>query len=218
LAIVVKLAEVIISTMQYVIFHGAYGSANGNWFPWLKSKLESQGHEVFVPQYPEEDYEEVLAGVKRDGTFKFEKFTLNSWLNTFKTEVYPKLKDNPVFIGHSIGPLFILHILSTFDIKIKKAYFIAPFLRLPEDDPPYDLVIRAFNADKLDFEAIKEKIAESLVIYSDNDPGVPIPNALEYAKALGSKTMLISGMGHFNAGSGITEFPRLLELLKEGNS
>ena len=35
---------------NYVIIHGSFGSKDGNWFPWLKSKLE--GKDVEVPQMP----------------------------------------------------------------------------------------------------------------------------------------------------------------------
>jgi len=34
------------------IFHGVNGSPEENWFPWLKGKLEADGHKVFVPQFP----------------------------------------------------------------------------------------------------------------------------------------------------------------------
>lgn len=28
---------------NYIIIHGSFGSKDGNWFPWLKSKLNNKG-------------------------------------------------------------------------------------------------------------------------------------------------------------------------------
>lgn len=38
--------------MKYFILHGSFGSKDGNWFPWLKEKLEEKGEEVILPQMP----------------------------------------------------------------------------------------------------------------------------------------------------------------------
>ena len=43
--------------MKFVIFHGAFGSPEGNWFPQLKEKLELFGQEVIAPQFPIDDWE-----------------------------------------------------------------------------------------------------------------------------------------------------------------
>ena len=37
---------------NYIIVHGSFGSCDGNWFPWLKQKLESKKLIVDVPQMP----------------------------------------------------------------------------------------------------------------------------------------------------------------------
>ena len=37
---------------KVVIIHGANGSPEENWFPWLKKELETKGIEVIIPQFP----------------------------------------------------------------------------------------------------------------------------------------------------------------------
>ncbi|MBI2622163.1 hypothetical protein HYW66_00820, partial [Candidatus Microgenomates bacterium] len=53
--------------MKFIIFHGAFGSPEGNWFPELKEKLVVLGQEVIVPEFPVENWEEVS---KKDRTYK----------------------------------------------------------------------------------------------------------------------------------------------------
>ena len=31
---------------NYIIIHGSFGSKDGNWFPWLKEKLEQEIDEI----------------------------------------------------------------------------------------------------------------------------------------------------------------------------
>ena len=72
------------------IIHGSYGSPEENWFPWLKSDLEKLGCRVYVPRFPTP-----------------EKQSLEKWLDVFK-EYDGFVDSETIFIGHSLGPAFIL--------------------------------------------------------------------------------------------------------------
>lgn len=37
---------------KILILHAWYSRPEDNWYPWLKSKLEKSGYEVYVPDLP----------------------------------------------------------------------------------------------------------------------------------------------------------------------
>jgi hypothetical protein len=55
--------------MQFIIFHGTFGSKDGNWFPWLDRELLKLGQKVIRPQMPIDDYE--LANKEYENTGKY---------------------------------------------------------------------------------------------------------------------------------------------------
>ena len=115
--------------MQFVIFHGSFGSPEGNWFPELKEKLEAFGQKVIVPQFPTETWEEITkAGPNVAPKYQ----SLENWLAVF-AKVYRDLKSGEplCFIGHSLGPVFILHVVDRFNIQLDSAIFVSPFFVSP---------------------------------------------------------------------------------------
>ena len=168
--------------MKFVIFHGAFGSAEGNWYPELKEKLESLGQEVIIPQYPVDDWDKVTQlGLGID----LRNQNLSNWLKLFKKEVLPKIKKDEklCFIGHSLGPVFILHIVSKFNIKLDSAIFVSPFMdRLNlKEIWQFDHANKTFYKTDFDFDKLKELIPVSYVLYSDSDPYVKKSHTLLFA-------------------------------------
>ncbi len=43
--------------MQFVIFHGSFGMNSINWFPYLRKRLQGDGHDVLAPNMPQESWE-----------------------------------------------------------------------------------------------------------------------------------------------------------------
>ncbi len=64
-----------------------------------------------------------------------------------------------------------------------------------------------------DSEKAKAHCDKFVMIFSNNDPYVPMEKSLEMAKQLGAKTILERGKGHFTAGDGVTALPSVLSVL-----
>jgi predicted alpha/beta hydrolase family esterase len=198
--------------MQFVIFHGSFSESHPQaiWFPQLRKKLETQGHQVIVPAFPTDNWEEITnKGVKNTLT----KQSFQSWIATFKT-ILPLLGSQPMsFIGHSLGSLFILHVVEKFQLTLTNAVFVAPFLERLNGAWQIDLVNSSFYKTSFNFLKLRKLIPKSSVLYSNNDPYVPTHSSIEFGKKLGSTVREIIGAGHFNSESTFDPIPVIYNIV-----
>ncbi|OGK09924.1 hypothetical protein A2767_07065 [Candidatus Roizmanbacteria bacterium RIFCSPHIGHO2_01_FULL_35_10] len=200
--------------MKFVIFHGTYGSSEGNWFPYLKKQLELMNQKVILPQYPKDDHEEILKlGPKKA---KANLQNLDNWLDYFKKNLLKEIKNEKkvVFVGHSIGPVFILHVLEKFNIQLDCAIFVAPFLWLPKMAWDYEIPAKTFMKTDFNFEKLKKLVPVSYVVYGDNDTYVDKKYTYEFGSKIGSHFIEVKGGGHLNAEFKFFSFPLIFELCK----
>jgi len=174
------------------IFHGTGGYPGENWFPWLKARVEENGHKCIVPHFPTPEGQ-----------------SLEAWFEILKPyEKYLGLET--ILIGHSLGGLFLLRLLEHLDHQIKAAFFVAT----PVGVEP----VKNYAADEafaggfsFNWEKIKTKARHSTIYHSDNDPYVPLENGKLLAEKLGVTLTFIPNAGHFNEAAGYTTFPELWE-------
>lgn len=198
--------------MRFVIFHGAYGSPQGNWFPWLKTELEKLGHTALIPEFPVEKWENIVAKGKN---YKSTIQTLENWMEVFENEVLPQItnQQQTCFIGHSIAPVFILHILEKHKLQLDSAIFVAPFDQaIPEWE--FNAVNNSFYKTGFDYNTLQKQMEISYAIFSDNDSHVPMEQPISFAKKMNSSKIIVKGGGHLNADTGYTTFPLVLDLCK----
>ncbi len=196
--------------MKFVIFHGSFGSPEGNWFPELKEKLVHLGQEVIVPKFPVDSWDELT---KNPG--KKLNQNLETWLKAFeKTHKTFQKDDKLCFVGHSSACLFILHILSKYNIKLDSAIFVSPFLEKLNRQWQIDLVNKTFYKNDFDFEKLKSLIPISYALYSDDDPYVDKKYGTEFAKKISSSQIVVKKAGHMNTEVNLNEFPLVYELCK----
>lgn len=202
--------------MKYLIMHGSYGSPEENWFRWLEKELKQLGHEVILEQFPVDSWDEInKIGTEKIGSYEAIE-TLSSWEKYFVDHILPKIKDEEVgFVGHSIAPIFMLHMLNKYDFKLKNAIFVSPFFNIPDAPSVWQFypVNKTFYSYDFNFDKIKSQIGKSYVVYGDNDPYVPATEPPLFAEKLGSEVHVVPGGGH--CGGIFKEFPLLLEIVKK---
>lgn len=170
------------------IIHGAYGNPQENWFPWLKDSLEKEGHEVILPSFPTPENQ-----------------SLREWYKILSSSDIER--DDIIFVGHSLGPAFILHLLEK--SKAKAAFLVAGFIS-PLSNPQFDSINETFIEEGFDWNRIRNHCENFFVYHSDNDPYVSLDHAYELADKLGVKPKIIKHAGHFNRNAGYMKFEILL--------
>lgn len=140
--------------------------------------------------------------------------SLKNWFNTFEKEILPKIKKDEklCFIGHSLGPVFILHIVEKYNIQLDSAIFVSPFLDKLKRNWQIDLVNKSFYKTDFNFEKLNKLIPISYVLYSDNDPYVDFNHSVLFAKILNSSLIFVKRAGHMNSEVNLNEFPLVFDL------
>jgi len=174
------------------LIHGAYGGPDENWFPWLRSCLEQRGHEVITPSFPTPEGQ-----------------SLSAWFDIFESHV-PGLDESAVLVGHSLGPVFIANILNKYEVHVAGSIFVAGFRALL-GNPDFDEINSTFVEEPLDFQRVGNRGGTVIAYVSENDPYVPLKDALEFAENVGARIVRVPNAGHFNAAAGYSEFPSVLD-------
>ena len=181
---------------NYFIIHGSFSSPFSNWFGWLHDFLETDGKQVYTPQFP--------TGV---GYQSYE-----NWSNLFKVYFNIGLiNENTTIIAHSIAPVFVSKFLTENKVKVKKLIFVCGFNNYFGIDKDYDAVNESMYFDNL--QDVKQYANEIICFYSDNDPYVKYEAEKEFADTITENQIMISGGGHLNTESNYTEFKELLDYL-----
>lgn len=199
--------------MTVLFLHGSFSTPQDAWWPWLKKELEKSGQKVLAPQFPVDRWVEV-------GQLQPENYQpsadLNSWIEKFQEIKAEFLADkNRLVVGHSLGPLFLLHLLEKYQFTVKGAVLVAPFFEIHGKSEIVEKFNEPFYKQDFEFNKLKRLMSKSTVIYSHDDSYVDNKKSLNFAKKLGSRVAVVHGLGHMGLESGMKEFPAVLEEIKK---
>lgn len=184
---------------RVIIVHGWGGGPNGyDWIPWAKRELENKGYEVIVPEMPDTEHPKI-----------------NSWVSKL-AEIAGEVNKEDIFIGHSIGCQTILRFLENLPEgkKVCKVILVAPWFFITNLEEEEEEIAKSWLETPLDFEKVKNKAKEFIVIFSDNDPFVPLEENRKVAEEnLGAKVLMENNKGHFTESDGVTTLPEILKLI-----
>ena len=184
------------------IVHGWDGSPSEGWFPWLKAELEKRGFSVQVPAMPHP-----------------EKPTIAEWVSALATAV-GKPDAQTYFVGHSIGCQAIMRYVAGLPkgTQVAGAVFVAGWFTLSSvlNDAEQE-VAREWVTTPIDTALVRSAIKRIAALFSETDTWVPLENKKLFEDRLASTTYIEScgGQGHFSGSDGVTELPKVLELVLE---
>lgn len=181
---------------NYFIIHGSFSSPYSNWIGWLHDFLESDGKQVYVPNF--------LIGVGYQNYENWSKI-LKNYLDI------GLINENTTIIGHSIAPVFISKFLTENKVKVKKLIFVCGFNNYFGINEEYDLVNESMYFDNL--EDVKKYANEIVCFYSNNDPYVKCEAEKDFADKVANEQILIPNAGHINVESGYDTFEDIVTYL-----
>ena len=159
-----------------IIVHGAGGTPQDHWYPWLKIELEKKGYVVQIPQLP-----------------KSEDPKISEWLPVLmKEEDFSK---ETVVVDHSAGATIILPLLETLTVKIKQAILVSGYSYATGKNGG-DGILKL----NYDWEKIRENVNEIIFVNSDNDPwGCSDLQGRRMLDLLGGVQIVLKGQGHMGS-------------------
>lgn len=185
------------------IIHGWDGSPNEPLHQWFKKSLEDQGFKVVIPAMPDPETPRIA-----------------DWVGKINEIV--DLKDDLIFIGHSVGCQAILRYIEKLSagVKIKGVVLIAPWMELDQETVQEEgeevvEMARPWMETPIDFSKVKSQAEKFVAIFSDNDPYVPISQKDLFEKELDAEIIIEHDKGHFSEEDNISELPSVLEVIEK---
>ena len=180
-----------------LILHGTSSNASGNWFSWLRQELERRGWKVWLPDLPR---------AETPDTKRYNRFILGNKNWQFDKET--------VIVGHSSGGAATLGLLQRLPkgVRVDTCILVGVFGKnLGWEE------VKGLFTEPFDFSQIRRRVKHFILVYSDNDPYVPLKHGRWLAQQLNAKLVINPGQGHFNLEQGLEykQFPLILELMGE---
>jgi predicted alpha/beta hydrolase family esterase len=184
------------------IVHGWGGSPEESMHEWMEISLEKKFFDALALHMPQP-----------------EKPTIKEWVKHLDESV-GTLDKNTFFIGHSIGCQTILRYLETQNKACGGAVFIAPWFSLQGlEDSDEESIAEPWLTKEINLEKVKKNLPKLSVIFSDNDPYVPLSDKEIFKVTLNAHVIVEHDKGHYTEDDGVerneTALKELVRIAKE---
>ena len=201
------------SKTQIFVIHGGMTFKNKkDYIDWLKNRMVSvEKKERWSDEYLEKKLGKEFDIIRPHMPLR-DDAKYADWKIFFERH-FPYFRNDIILIGSSLGGIFLAKYLSEnkFPKKIKATFMICP---------PYDNTVEGedlvggFNLGK-DLSLIEKNSKKTYLMFSKDDPSVPVSHAEKYGRKLKDSEIIIyeSKSGHFK----ISEFPEIVKIIKSLN-
>lgn len=144
-----------------------------------------------------DSYEVILPRMPNSQNARYAEWKI--WFEKF----VPQLKEDVIFIGHSLGGIFLAKYLSeeTYPKQIKATLLVAAPYNAPDDHPYVDFNILT------DLSGLEKQGGKVILYHSKDDQMVPFSNFERYQRELPSAVVRVfNDRQHFNS----ADFPELI--------
>jgi predicted alpha/beta hydrolase family esterase len=183
---------------RVIVVHGAFGSPDINWFPWLRDEL-GDDYEVVTPRFPTPDGQ-----------------NLDAWLAVFNEQVAP-LRSTDILVGHSIGAGFLVRVLERHapvdGEHVRATALVCGFMTLL-DNPDVDPINATIVEGPVDWATARVRGGAMRAWHGTGDPYVPEAANRAVADELEADFVVLQGAKHINGEAGITQFPELATFIR----
>ncbi len=178
-----------LSDREFVFFHGKGWTKQGAFWPWLKGLVEERGGSVQIHSLPNTDKPNIDEQVD---------FILKNYTFSDKTTI----------VTHSLGGVAAMKLLPILPTKIDKLIMVAPPLRPEFVDGKDRPELESCCDWQFDFDAVKAKANDIMVLRDTNDHVVPQDHPVQIASRLEARLFdSIGSKPHFDG----TKEPAVLE-------
>lgn len=159
--------------MLSIVLHGWKAKGTDHFFPHLVSELKKCGSEVLCPNLPNTDHPK-----------------LTEWKQYIAKQTKGRTVD--LFVGHSLGGVLAMSMLTTDEIKIKHLVTIGSSPGWKNDDE-----LNNFLDPVISFGKIKKSVSSFTVVHSYDDPHCAFEYGMVMSKQGGATGIFYPDKGHF---------------------
>jgi len=172
---------------------------DSGWFPWLVSELNKESIHVKALSMPNTNNPKKKA-----------------WVEEIKRAVENEKTEDVVLVGHSLGVPTILRFLEETESDFLGIVLVSGAVKqISKANLIIQTILKRFVGKDFNWEKIKSKSRNIVVIHGKDDKKVPVEHAEILAENLGTRPIVLETGRHLSSRESCYELPEVLEVILE---